>query len=194
MVLTYSDQLDERHGEVVLMRHVCVHALLVDAGQGEAQQRQQRCYGEAEVELDQTWELRPGLYLQQGGDMERTKNVKRPVMRINFHWDQSLQVRASQRSISQVKTAAEESEYKHSRAEGFMGLSFMCSLKLICLLLNLCIKPSITPTELAPVFLWFITLCKKKLNLTFSFVSAAAAHRSTWCWDQLLMSGPQVWR
>lgn len=54
MALTYSNQLDERHGEVVLVRHVRVHALLVDAGQGEAEQRQQRRYGEAEVELEQT--------------------------------------------------------------------------------------------------------------------------------------------
>lgn len=28
----------------------------------------------------------------------------------------------------------------------------------------------------------------------FSLIYAAAAHRSTWCWDQFLVSGPQVWR
>ena len=54
MVLTYSDQLDEGYGEVVLIRHLCVHVLLVDAGYGEAKQRQQRHDGEAEVELEQT--------------------------------------------------------------------------------------------------------------------------------------------
>lgn len=54
MVLTYSDQLDEGYGEVVLIRHLCVHVLLVDAGYGEAKQRQQRRDGEAEVELEQT--------------------------------------------------------------------------------------------------------------------------------------------
>lgn len=54
MALTYSDQLDERYSEVVVIRHICVHVLLVDAGDGEAEQRQQRSYGEAEVEFEQT--------------------------------------------------------------------------------------------------------------------------------------------
>lgn len=70
IVLTYSNHLDERHSEVVLISHICVHVLLVDAEQGEAEQRKQRRYGEAEVELEQTWQLRPGLYLQEGGDGE----------------------------------------------------------------------------------------------------------------------------
>lgn len=74
MVLTYSDQLDEGYGEVVLIRHLCVHVLLVDAGYGEAKQHQQRRDGEAEVELEQTWELRPALYLQEGGDGEATRH------------------------------------------------------------------------------------------------------------------------
>lgn len=54
IVLTYADQLDERYGEVVLVRHICVHVLLVEAVHGEAEQRQQGCYGEAEIELEQT--------------------------------------------------------------------------------------------------------------------------------------------
>lgn len=54
MALTYSDQLDERYSEVVLIRHICVHVLLVDTGDGEAEQHQQRRYGEAEVEFEQT--------------------------------------------------------------------------------------------------------------------------------------------
>lgn len=54
MVLTYSHQLDKRHSEVVLVSHLCAHALLVDADQGEAEQSQQRRYGEAEIELQQT--------------------------------------------------------------------------------------------------------------------------------------------
>ncbi len=53
-VLTYSNQLDERYSEVVLVRLLGAHALLYDAGQREAEQRQQRHYGEAKVELDQT--------------------------------------------------------------------------------------------------------------------------------------------
>ena len=68
MVLTDPDQLDERDSEVVLVRDVRVNALLVDADQGEAKQRQQRRYGEAEVELHQAWQLRPGLYLQEVGE------------------------------------------------------------------------------------------------------------------------------
>lgn len=54
IVLTYSNQLDERHSEVVLIRHTSVLVLLVDAVQGEAEQCQQRRYGEAEVELEVT--------------------------------------------------------------------------------------------------------------------------------------------
>lgn len=65
MPLTDPKQLDEGDGEVVLVRHVRAHALLVDAGQGEAGQRQQRRYGEAEVELQQTGQLGPGLHLQE---------------------------------------------------------------------------------------------------------------------------------
>ncbi len=64
ILLTYSNQLDERYSEVVLIRRIRVHVLLVDAGQGEAEQRQQRRYCEAEVELEQTRQLRPRLYLQ----------------------------------------------------------------------------------------------------------------------------------
>lgn len=52
-VLTYSYQQDERHCEVVFIKNVCVLVLLVNAGNSEAQQRQQRHYGEAEVEPDQ---------------------------------------------------------------------------------------------------------------------------------------------
>lgn len=52
-VLTYSYQQDERHREVVFIKDVRIVVLLVDAGYGEAQQHQQRRYGEAEVEPDQ---------------------------------------------------------------------------------------------------------------------------------------------
>lgn len=45
MTLTYSHHLDQRYGEVVLIGHLCALALLVNAGQGEAEQRQQRRYG-----------------------------------------------------------------------------------------------------------------------------------------------------
>lgn len=75
MVLTYSHQLDKRYSEVVLISHLCAHVLLVDAGQGEAEQSQQRRYGEAEIELQQTWQLWPGLYLQEGGDGEVKQHV-----------------------------------------------------------------------------------------------------------------------
>lgn len=63
-VLTYSNELNDGHGEVVLVGHVRVHVLLVDAVRGEAEQRQQRRDGEAEVELHQRRQLRPGLYLR----------------------------------------------------------------------------------------------------------------------------------
>lgn len=53
-VRTYSNQQDERHSKVVLVVHIRVHVLLVDAVNGEAEQRHQRRYGEAEVELEQT--------------------------------------------------------------------------------------------------------------------------------------------
>lgn len=76
--LTYSNKLNDGHGEVVLVRHVCVHVLLVDAVRGEAEQRQQRHNGEAEVELHQRRQLRPGLYLQVE-ETEGIKNVKQPV-------------------------------------------------------------------------------------------------------------------
>jgi len=76
MVLTYSDQLDERYGEVVLIRNICVHVLLVDAVQGEPEQRQQRRYGEAEIELQQARQLRPGLYLQERGEERESDEDK----------------------------------------------------------------------------------------------------------------------
>lgn len=51
MALTYSHQLDQRDSEVVLVSHLCVHALIVNAGQGEAEQSQKRRDGEAEIDL-----------------------------------------------------------------------------------------------------------------------------------------------
>lgn len=71
-VLTYSYQQDERHCEVVVVKDVRILVLLVDAGYGEAQQHQQWGYGEAEVDPDQTWQLRPGFYLE---DREKNKAV-----------------------------------------------------------------------------------------------------------------------
>ena len=80
-LLTYSHQLDERHGEVVLIRHVRLRALLVDAAQREAEQRQQRRDGETEVELQEAGQLRPRLYLQE--EMERTRIVKILVIQLS---------------------------------------------------------------------------------------------------------------
>lgn len=77
-VLTQSDELDDGHGEVVLIRHVCVRVLLVDAVRGEAEQRQQRRQGEAEVELHRRRQLRPGLDLREEtrgqGTIKRTQS------------------------------------------------------------------------------------------------------------------------
>lgn len=63
MVLTYSNQLDERYGEVVLVDDVVARRLL-EKRQREAEQHQQGHDGEAEIEPHQAGQLRPGLYLQ----------------------------------------------------------------------------------------------------------------------------------
>lgn len=73
--LTYSNQLDQRHSEVVLIGHVRVRVLLVEAGHGEAEQRQQRQYGEAEIDLQQARQLRPALYLQQHGKDKECETI-----------------------------------------------------------------------------------------------------------------------
>lgn len=76
---------------------------------------------------------------------------------------------------------------------------FTCSLKFIFQLFswNWKLKPI---TEVAPVFL---SLCHFTVQIEQNFSSMLRAtgifsliyaHRSTWCWDQFPVSGPQVWR
>lgn len=77
--LTYSNQLNEGHREVVLVSHVRGLVLLVYAGDGEAEQRQQGDDAEAEVDLHQVGQLRPRFDLQEGADRESGLNKAKPI-------------------------------------------------------------------------------------------------------------------
>lgn len=61
--LTDPNQLDERHGDVILIG-VRGHGLLVDAEHGEGEHCRQGRHAEAEVELHQARQLRPRLDLK----------------------------------------------------------------------------------------------------------------------------------
>lgn len=145
--------------------------LLVDAGAGEADQHQQGRHGEAEVELHQARQLRPGLYLPRG----RVKAEERAKVKQAF----TVIVKAQQ-------TLSKNAEVLEQRGKKFQDchqadLIFIHLTHKDVLLLSLAALHEVNQTF--------------RQNDKYScLIRAAAAHRPTWCRDQFLVSRPQVWR